>query len=483
MIQLHKPLTAYAGFNTVPSLEGIGVSALTFDSREAGPGVVFVALPSVSAGELGYIQAALAAGTQHVLHDASLKMASDIRCTAIDMMAVAGAFLADYYAVPAGQMSVLGVTGTNGKSSTTFYISQLLSALGKPCAVMGTLGYGWPHALREPGMTTLPLPRLHKAIADLYAEGFRAIAMEVSSHGLDQQRLAGVHVRQGVLTNLTRDHLDYHGDMQSYQAAKQRLFERPEVQDVVVNLDDAFGRSIAAHTPKTCLSYGTSPDASVRYELLAHLPVGMSAAFSAKGMRCEVQTNLFGEFNLQNIAAAVAVCLAEGYTFTDIMAHVPALQAVPGRMQAVSAPQKPVVIVDYAHTPDALEKVLLSLREHHPRQLHVVVGCGGDRDKGKRPLMGQIAVEYADTCIFTSDNPRSENPQAILADMLQSIESRSVQVEVDRATAITQAIAQAQAGDIVLIAGKGHEDYQEIQGVKLPFSDLETAILLLGVKP
>lgn len=483
MIPLHKPLTAYAGFNTVPSLEGIGVSALTFDSREAAPGVLFVALPSVSGGEQAYIAAALAAGAEHVLHDVTLKMAPDTRCTAIDMMAVAGAFLADYYAVPAGHMSLLGVTGTNGKSSTTFYISQLLTALGKPCAVMGTLGYGWPQALREPGMTTLPLPRLHKAIADLYAEGFRAIAMEVSSHGLDQQRLAGVHVRQGVLTNLTRDHLDYHGDMQSYQAAKQRLFERPEVQDVVLNLDDAFGRSLAQHTRKTCLGYGTAENALVRYELLAHLPTGMSAAFVMQGQRIEVQTRLFGEFNLQNIAAAVAVCLAEGYAFADILAHVPALQAVPGRMQAVSAADKPVVIVDYAHTPDALEKVLLSLREHHPRQLHVVVGCGGDRDKGKRPLMGQIAAEYADTCIFTSDNPRSENPLDILADMQRGIESRTVHVEVDRATAIAQAISSARAGDIVLIAGKGHEDYQEVQGVKLPFSDLATAISLLGVKP
>lgn len=480
MIHLNKALAAYAGFNSVPSAEGITASELTFDSREAAAGVIFVALPSVSGGEQEYIRRALAAGVAHIFHDKNLLMAPDSRCTAIDMMAVAGAFLADYYAVSRRSMSLLGVTGTNGKSSTTFYIAQLLSALGKPCAVMGTLGYGLPSALREPGMTTLPLPRLHKAIADLHDEGFRAIAMEVSSHGLDQQRLAGVPVRQAVLTNLTRDHLDYHGDMQSYQAAKQRLFDRPEVQQVVVNADDAFGQSIALHTPKTCLQYGRGA-AGLGYELLDHLPVGMLAAFSYAGERITVQTHLYGEFNLQNIAAAVGVCLGEGYTFTNIMAHVANLQAVPGRMQAVGGGDKPVVIVDYAHTPDALEKVLLSLREHHPRQLHVVVGCGGDRDKGKRPLMGQIAAEYADTCIFTSDNPRSEDPLAILADMQQGVESSRVRVEADRARAIALAIGAAGAGEIVLVAGKGHEDYQEIQGVKLPFSDLETAITLLGV--
>lgn len=482
MIQLHKPLAAYAGFNTVPSSEGIAASAITFDSREAAPGVVFVALPSVSGGEQEYINRALAAGVEHVFYDQKRLLACDTRCTAIDMMAVAGIFLADYYGVNTKDMSLLGVTGTNGKSSTTFYIAQLLSALGKPCAVMGTLGYGRPGALREPGMTTLPLPRLHKAIADLYDEGFRAIAMEVSSHGLDQQRLAGVPLSQAVLTNLTRDHLDYHGDMQSYQAAKQRLFDRPEVKNLVVNGDDAFGQSIARHTAKTCLQYGKT-NAGLAYELLDHLPVGMLAAFSFGGQRIEVQTHLYGEFNLQNIAAAVGVCLAEGYAFAGIMAHVGALQAVPGRMQAVGGGDKPVVIVDYAHTPDALEKVLLSLREHHPRQLHVVVGCGGDRDKGKRPLMGQIAAEYADTCLFTSDNPRSEDPLAILADMRQGVECNHVRTEPDRARAIALAIGAAQAGDIVLVAGKGHEDYQEIQGVKLPFSDLETAISLLGVTP
>jgi UDP-N-acetylmuramoyl-L-alanyl-D-glutamate--2,6-diaminopimelate ligase len=370
---------------------------------------------------------------------------------------------------------MVGVTGTNGKTSVTQWIAQALNALECKCAVVGTLGNGFPGKL-IPGPNTTPGAHvLRDILPDFVRDGAQACAMEVSSIGLHQNRVAGIHFDVAVFTNLTRDHLEYHGTMAAYAAEKAKLFDWPGLKSAVLNLDDAFGRELAARLKGRVPTIGyTLEDASgtdtvLRAEALRETGAGIS--FMLDGVHCSAA--LVGRFNAANLLAVIGALLANGRSLSEIAAVLPQLVPPAGRMQPLGGEDVPLVVVDYAHTPDALEKVLTTLRGTavaRAGKLFCVFGCGGDRDVGKRPLMGAIAEKLADQVIVTSDNPRSEVPQAII-DAIRTGMQREAVSEIDRSTAIRQAVSRAAAQDVILIAGKGHEPYQEIKGVRLPFSD------------
>jgi len=377
------------------------------------------------------------------------------------------------------ELFMIGVTGTNGKTSVTQWIAQSLGALGRKCAVIGTLGNGFPGDLASGPNTTPGAAVLRHLLPDLVAQGAAACAMEVSSIGLHQNRVAEVGFDVAVFTNFTRDHLDYHGTMADYAAEKRKLFDRPGLRAAVLNLDDPFGERLDAELAGRLRVIGyTLEDKVGRGETLAARDLTMSGeglAFSLNGIR--VGAPVVGRFNAANLLAVIGALLAGEESLVDIAAVLQRLTPPPGRMQAVGGQDQPLVVVDYAHTPDALAKALTALRETATArggELICVFGCGGDRDPGKRPQMGALAEALADRVWLTSDNPRGEAPQAIIDDILAGMKTKP-QVEVDRATAIERSVARAAVRDVVLLAGKGHEPYQEIAGRHLPFADLEQA--------
>ncbi|MDO8958243.1 MAG: UDP-N-acetylmuramoyl-L-alanyl-D-glutamate--2,6-diaminopimelate ligase [Rhodocyclaceae bacterium] len=372
-----------------------------------------------------------------------------------------------------------GVTGTNGKTSVTQWIAQALAALGEKCAIVGTLGNGFPGAL-IPGPNTTPgAAVLKELMPEFIRQGATACAMEVSSIGLHQGRVAGIRFDVAVFTNFTRDHLDYHGTMEAYAAEKRKLFEMPGLGTAVLNLDDPFGVDLAARlkgrvaTIGYTLEGGGGTDAVLAAADLVETGSGIS--FTIDGVRFTAP--VVGRFNASNLLAVTGTLRAGGRSLPEIAAALARIVAPAGRMETLGGDALPLVVVDYAHSPDALEKVLTTLSgtaAARGGQLVCVFGCGGDRDAGKRPLMGAIAERLADRVILTSDNPRSENPQAIIAAIRAGMKN-DVVTEADRAAAIRQAVEEAAANDVILLAGKGHEPYQEIAGVRLPFSDLEIA--------
>jgi UDP-N-acetylmuramoyl-L-alanyl-D-glutamate--2,6-diaminopimelate ligase len=378
---------------------------------------------------------------------------------------------------------MIGVTGTNGKTSVTQWIAHALGVLGQRCAIVGTLGNGFPEAL-APGPNTTPGAHVLRELLPAWtAQGAKACAMEVSSIGLHQNRVAGLRFDIAVFTNFTRDHLDYHPNMAEYAAMKRKLFEMPGLQSAVINLDDAFGRELAADFSGKLRIIGYTLEAAP--DLDRHSDMRLRAEdieMTATGVRFRVRNVDFaapvvGTFNVSNLLAVIGALLLGGETLEDCALALKTITPPPGRMQTLGGDQQPLVVVDYAHTPDALEKVLDTLRgtaTARGGQLVCVFGCGGDRDVGKRPQMGAIAEQLADRVVVTSDNPRSEDPLAIIAAIHSGIK-RTVGSEPDRAKAIATAIAQAGARDVILIAGKGHEPYQEIAGVRHPFSDLAVA--------
>ena len=374
---------------------------------------------------------------------------------------------------------MVGVTGTNGKTSVTQWIAQALSARGRKCAIVGTLGNGFPGEL-IPGPNTTPGAQvLREFLPESVRQGAQACAMEVSSIGLHQNRVADVRFDVAVFTNLTHDHLDYHRDMADYAAMKRKLFEMPGLGHAVLNLDDAFGRELAASLKGRVPTLGyTLGDAIGCDRVLRATGLsenGHGIAFTLDGVRFEAP--VVGRFNVSNLLGVSGALLAGHEQLADIAGVLRHIVPPAGRMQPVGGKDAPLVVVDYAHSPDALEKVLTTLRgttQARGGQLLCVFGCGGDRDPGKRPQMGAIAERLADAVVVTSDNPRGEDPPAIIAQILAGMTSKPA-VEADRAAAINAAIAAADARDVILIAGKGHEPYQEIAGVRLPFSDLETA--------
>lgn len=384
---------------------------------------------------------------------------------------------------------MIGVTGTNGKTSVTQWLAQALNALGRKCAVVGTLGNGFPGAPGGlvPGPNTTPGAHvLRELLPDFAQQGAQACAMEVSSIGLHQGRVAGIRFDVAVFTNLTRDHLEYHGTMEAYATEKAKLFEWPGLGHAVLNLDDPFGRELAARgrgrvqTIGYTLENATGTDRVLRASGLSES--GGTLAFTLDGVR--FQAPVVGRFNAANLLAVTGALLAGGERLDDIATVLRHIVPPAGRMQPVGGNDAPLVVVDYAHSPDALEKVLATLRDTtraRGGRLVCVFGCGGDRDAGKRPLMGAVAERLADAVVLTSDNPRGEAPDAIIAAILAGMTGRPL-VEPDRAAAIECAIRQAEAHDVILLAGKGHETYQEVAGVRLPFSDLAVATGALAAR-
>jgi UDP-N-acetylmuramoyl-L-alanyl-D-glutamate--2,6-diaminopimelate ligase len=392
---------------------------------------------------------------------------------------------------PSSQIRITGITGTNGKTTCAYLLAQCLERLGNAAAYMGTIGWGPPDSLKEPTHTTPDAVTVHRTLAQLRAAGVREVAMEVSSHALDQGRVDGVRFNVAAFTNLTRDHLDYHGSMQAYGAAKARLFQLPGLKHIVLNIGDEFGRSLARN-----LAGGTSliavwvgegesgwlADRALHAARVLMDARGISIELGGSFGKITVKTQLMGRFNAENSLVVIACLLSIGVSLQKAVDALAQCKPAPGRMEVVKteARNKPTVVVDYAHTPDALSKALSAAREHCKGALWCVFGCGGDRDAGKRPVMGAIADELADQIIVTDDNPRSEDPQAITRDIVRGIKSRTPRVIHDRGAAIGAALKEAQPSDLVLIAGKGHEDYQIYGDTRRSFSDRDEALRYLG---
>lgn len=485
---------------------------LQCDSRRVGAGDGFVAWPGAATDGRRYVNTALAAGAAAALVECDGVEPfgfTDPRILAVpELKRQAGAIASAFYGDPTAQLDVVAFTGTNGKTSCAWWMAQLLTAASRPCAVVGTLGIGRPPVagraatIVSTGLTTPDPVLLQSRLRAMADEGLKACAIEASSIGIVEGRLNATHIGVAVFTNFTQDHLDYHGSMAEYWTAKARLFEWPGLRAAVVNVDDAQGATLAADWAQRSVdlwTVGIEPAArAVPTRLFATdlgvTPSGMRLTVGERSVQGEplgeVRLNLplVGRYNVSNLLCVLASARALGVSLADAAAACTALSPVPGRMQQVSAaPGLPLVLVDYAHTPDALEKALQALQplaRERGGALWCVIGCGGDRDPGKRPLMAAVSERQAQQTVLTSDNPRSEDPLVILAQMRAGLaRPETALIESDRARAIARAVQGARAQDVVLIAGKGHEDYQEILGVKRPFSDLQQAQAALQGRP
>jgi UDP-N-acetylmuramoyl-L-alanyl-D-glutamate--2,6-diaminopimelate ligase len=460
------------------------IRGLALDSRQVQPGDLFIALGGGRVHGAAYIAEAVERGAVAVLVEGQALPGSAAEyarpvLTATELRAKVGIIAARFYGEPSRAMMLYGITGTNGKTSVCQFIAQALSC-DVPCGVIGTLGSGLYGKLQSTGHTTPDAITLQKQLAAQYDAGARAVVMEVSSHALDQQRVAGAAFDVAVFTNLSHEHLDYHGDMAAYALAKRRLFQYAGLKVAVLNLDDDTGASWYGELrgQLQCIGYGFGVAArqaagAVLYGSDVQLsPVGLSFSISSPWGEARLATALLGRFNAANLLAALGALLAGGMNFASAVQRLKQVQTVPGRMERFGTAQQPTVVVDYAHTPDALEQVLKALRGHCTGILWCVFGCGGERDRAKRPLMGQLAEALADRVVLTDDNPRSENPWDIIEDIQRGMKERDVAYVVrDRAAAIRHAIGMAGVGDIVLVAGKGHETEQLIAGQVLSFSD------------
>jgi MurE/MurF fusion protein len=464
-----------------------GVVRLRTDHRQVRPGDAFLAWPGYAHDARRFVGAALQAGAAACLvddHHLAGFGFDDARIAAVTHLKDLGGPIAHLFlGKPSETLKVIAATGTNGKTSTAWWIAQALSSLGRRCALVGTLGIGEPgsQGLHSSGMTTPDAVRLQQALHDFVAGGFEACAIEASSIGLQERRLAGTHIEVALFTNLTQDHLDYHADMAAYWQAKRSLFAWPGLKAAVLNIDDPHGAELAAtlrHAPLDLWTCSTQGPARLRAQGLCHDDGGLAFELLEGDQVLPLRSALIGDFNAANLLGVIAALRALGVALPDAVRAAAALGPVPGRMQRVrvDAAGLPEVVIDYAHSPDALDKVLRTLRpvaQARGGRLWCVFGCGGNRDAAKRPLMGAIAARLADHVVLTSDNPRDEAPQHILAQILAGLTGHDeVAVIDDRREAIAHALAQAAPADVVLLAGKGHEDTQEIAGVKRPFSDL-----------
>lgn len=458
----------------------VPLTALTADSRQAGPHIAFAAYPGTTHDGRAYIPQAIAKGAPAILWDDAHFLwdpAWQVPNVPVpDLKRHIGTIAARIYGEPSRALHLIGVTGTNGKTSVAHWIAQAFSYTGTRAALVGTLGNGFPGSLSPSSNTTPDAVELQEMLAQYVKEGARACVMEVSSHGLHQGRVNGCNFDVAVLTNLSRDHLDYHGSMEAYAEAKAGLFAWPGLKYAVLNFDDEFGRSLAARKGDAkIIGYGFR-QGEVAAEAITADREGMVLSLNTAWGRAELRARVLGRFNASNLMAALAALLVSDIPLKDACNALSHVTPPAGRMQMLGGGTRPLVVVDYAHTPDALEKVLDTLRPLAAGgRVICVFGCGGNRDRGKRPLMGRAASQGADLVYVTSDNPRNEDPTAIIADILEGMQAGSSRIEANRARAIFEAVGEAKANDIVLIAGKGHENYQEIQGQKLPFSDLEVA--------
>lgn len=493
MLELRDPEQA------VGWLRAAGARALVTDSRRVRPGDAFLAWRGARDDGRAHVAAALAAGAACCLVDAdgveafALDERRVARAPALE--ATAGTIADAWYGRPSARLEVVAVTGTNGKTSVAWWTAQALSALGRRCGLIGTLGVGEPPpaggaaggraTLRDTGLTTPDAVMLQGALGEFVAQGFAACAMEASSIGLAGHRLVGTRIAVAQFTNFTQDHLDYHGDMPTYWAAKRTLFGWPGLRAAVINVDDEQGAALAAElaaagAPPALWTYSLHDNATLVASDLRHDDDGLAFDLVEGGLAQPVRCRLVGRYNASNLLAVVGALRAIGVDAASAAQVLPRLSPVPGRMQQVGADARlPLVVVDYAHTPDALEHALLALQplaRARGGALWCVFGCGGNRDASKRPLMGAIARRCAQHVVLTSDNPRHESPSLILAQILAGIpDSGGVDVIEDRAAAIHEALGRAQPRDVVLVAGKGHEQTQEVAGVKRAFSDVAVA--------
>ena len=454
---------------------------LRTDSRHVQPGDIFIAWPGAAVDGRAFDAQALAHGAAACLveHDGSADFAfADARIASFTgLKAITGSLAAQWLGHPAQALRIVAVTGTNGKTSTAWWLAHALPR----CAMVGTLGVGLPPHFTSTGMTTPDPVLLQTEFAKFIAAGAEFAAIEASSIGIVEHRLAGTAIDTAVFTNFTQDHLDYHGSMDAYWQAKAQLFDWPGLRVAVVNVDDAQGRALAQTLAPRCAlevwTVGLQHPARLMAVDIAHTAQGMAFTVVEGQQRQPMQTALIGQYNISNLLGVLATLRGQGHSLAQAVAACASLQPVPGRMQQIAVVGQPLVAIDYAHTPDALQQALAALRplaQARGGRLCCVFGCGGNRDARKRPLMGAAAEQGADQVLVTSDNPRLEDPQAIVADILAGMRPQTP-YELDRAAAIAQAIAQADARDVVLLAGKGHEDYQDAQGHKRPFSDYHEA--------
>ena len=501
------PLTRLPSVDAaVAWLHARGARGLASDSRRVRAGDAFLAWPGATHDARRYAPQALAAGASACVVEAeglaALGLADDERLAALHgLEAAAGPLASAFLGAPSRRLDVLAVTGTNGKTSTAWWLAQALAHTGRRCAVVGTLGAGEPPDLASTGLTTPDAVALQTAFRRFADAGCSACAIEASSIGLAGRRLDGTVIRVALFTNLTIDHLDHHGTMEAYWAAKAALFDWPGLQAAVVNCDDEQGAALAASLAARSLDLWTTSarrPARLVAQGVAYRDGGLAFDVVEAGVAQSVRTALIGDFNVANLLGVIGGLRALGVPLANAAASCTHLGAVPGRMQRVTVglrpgPQAraataaiPEVVVDYAHTPDALEKALGALRPFAAQRggsLWCVFGCGGDRDASKRPLMGAIAERLADHVVLTSDNPRSEAPAFILSQILVGVIGHDdVDVIEDRRAAIAYAVATADARDVVLVAGKGHEDYQEVAGVRHPFDDVAVARTLLAAR-
>ncbi|WP_374352851.1 UDP-N-acetylmuramoyl-L-alanyl-D-glutamate--2,6-diaminopimelate ligase [Chitinimonas sp.] len=484
----------------LPALDWSAIDAvaagrrIVADSRQLAPGDCFIAYRGEYADGRSHIPAAIAAGAGAVLWEAEeFVWQGDWAVPNLPLPALrdlAGIVAAHLLGNPSQAMFSVGVTGTNGKTSCAHWLAQAFGLLGHQAALIGTIGYGFIDQLADASHTTPDAVRLQNLLASYRAAGASHLCMEVSSHGLEQARAHGVAFDAAIFTNLSRDHLDYHGSMAAYAAAKRRLFDWEGLQHAVINADDPFGAQMQAELPRdVALGYGATAG-ELRAERIDTSLAGLRLDIASPWGRLELSSPLIGRFNAYNLLACLGVLLRSGVAPDQAVAVLGQIESAKGRMQRLGGGHLPLVIVDYAHTPDALEKALETVRDILPAKgrLYCVFGCGGDRDRGKRPLMGQIACRLANTVIITSDNPRTEDPKMIIRDIVDGVDGATADiqqhgdysVESDRARAIHSAIELAQSGDVVLIAGKGHEEYQEVNGVRAPFSDVQHASAALA---
>jgi UDP-N-acetylmuramoyl-L-alanyl-D-glutamate--2,6-diaminopimelate ligase len=476
----------------------VTVSDLTQDGRAARPGGAFLAVRGTAEHGLKYAPQAVANGASAILWEPAPvavipDLPSEILVAAVPRLREHASTIADrFFGSPSLRLSVAGITGTNGKTTCAYLLAQALEAVGRPAGYMGTIGTGRPQRLTASALTTGDAVTVQRTLAQLRDGGAASVAMEVSSHALDQARVAAVRFRTAVFTNLTRDHLDYHGTMDSYGAAKAQLFTREDLVSRVINVDDAFGRQLAIDPRGRGRVVVTSRGHQSHTRSAAGFVRAMHVDLSMRGIELEFDSSwgtgavlcpLVGDFNVDNLLTVIAVLLDWDVTLEQTIAALARVRATPGRMETFGGSNAPLAVVDYAHTPDALRKALTAARAHCSGRLVVVFGCGGDRDPGKRPLMGAIAAELADDIVITDDNPRKESPQAIAAGIAAGIPAgKPFRIELDRARAIREAIEDARPVDVVLVAGKGHEDYQIYGDERRAFSDQKVVASALATR-
>ncbi len=499
-VKLQTLLDGLVEASLLSPIAEIAVDGITQDSRNVADNYLFIAVRGTASHGLGFVEQAVRSGASVVLWDGADReqlnmldaLSNQIVCVQVEgLQHKTGEIAARFFNYPSRDLNLIGVTGTDGKTSVSHYIAQCMDSRSSPCGVLGTLGNGLIHDLKPTGLTTASAVDVQHSLAKLVAEGASAAVMEVSSHGLDQGRVNSVDFNTAVFTNLSQDHLDYHGTMESYSEAKSKLFEIDGLKSAVINLDDDFGRMLAEkyRGQLTVYGYSTSNDIGTFESCADFIVYAKSLKATRRGFEINVVTpkgagyfelNLLGRFNVSNALAVLATLLLNNMAFDESIKRLQAIVPVAGRMELIAAEHKPTVIVDYAHTPQGIAAACSAVKQHFNAELWCVFGCGGDRDREKRPLMAQAAERYADHIIVTSDNPRHEDPQDIIGQIIDGLaEPDAAGAYVDRREAIAHAVAQAGVDDVILIAGKGHESCQIVGDKYIVFDDRDVARALL----